>query len=101
MLHGNLYIQGTGDPKLISEELIDLVNKIHKQQGITALHGDLVLNKQWFDKFTIDFPDFDNNTDSPYNVGPDPLLYVFKSLSFRLHPSLNNKITINMTPKLA
>ncbi|MDN8705080.1 D-alanyl-D-alanine carboxypeptidase, partial [Staphylococcus aureus] len=30
VLHGNLYIQGTGDPKLVPEELIDLVQKIHK-----------------------------------------------------------------------
>ncbi|SIT72650.1 D-alanyl-D-alanine carboxypeptidase / D-alanyl-D-alanine-endopeptidase (penicillin-binding protein 4) [Burkholderia sp. b13] len=100
ILHGNLYIQGTGDPKLVPEELIDLVDKIHKQ-GITTLDGDLVLDKRWFDASTHNLPAFDNNTDSPYNVGPDPLLYAFKSLSFKLNPSPNGDVAIDVTPALA
>jgi D-alanyl-D-alanine carboxypeptidase/D-alanyl-D-alanine-endopeptidase (penicillin-binding protein 4) len=30
VLHGNLYIQGTGDPKLVPEELIDLVDQVRR-----------------------------------------------------------------------
>ncbi|KAG0189463.1 hypothetical protein DFQ28_003351 [Apophysomyces sp. BC1034] len=100
VLHGNLYIQGTGDPKLVPEELIELVNKIRKQ-GIVALDGNLILDKRWFDTSTRDLPAFDNNADSPYNVGPDPLLYAFKSLSFTLNPSRNGKVSIDVTPPLA
>ncbi|WP_237576670.1 D-alanyl-D-alanine carboxypeptidase/D-alanyl-D-alanine-endopeptidase [Mycetohabitans sp. B8] len=100
VLHGNLYIQGTGDPKLTPEELLDLVDKIHKQ-GIIAVDGDLILDKRWFDASTRDLPAFDENTNSPYNVGPDPLLYAFKSLSFTLNPSPSGDVAINMTPALA
>nr|WP_237070852.1 D-alanyl-D-alanine carboxypeptidase/D-alanyl-D-alanine-endopeptidase [Mycetohabitans sp. B2] len=100
VLHGNLYIQGTGDPKLVPEELLDLVNKIRKQ-GIIALNGNLVLDKRWFDASTRDLPAFDENTTSPYNVGPDPLLYAFKSLSFTLNPSPSGDVAIDVKPALA
>jgi D-alanyl-D-alanine carboxypeptidase/D-alanyl-D-alanine-endopeptidase (penicillin-binding protein 4) len=99
-LHGNLYIQGTGDPKLVPEELIDLVDKIHKQ-GITSIDGDLVLDKRFFAPSTRDLPPFDGDANAPYNVGPDPLLYAFKSLSFTLTPSRDGSVAIEVTPALA
>nr|WP_242538580.1 D-alanyl-D-alanine carboxypeptidase/D-alanyl-D-alanine-endopeptidase [Trinickia acidisoli] len=100
MLHGNLYIQGTGDPKLVPEELIDLVDKI-RQAGITGIDGALVLDKRFFDPSTRDLPPFDDDTDAPYNVGPDPLLYAFKSLSFTLTPSPDGTVAIDVIPALA
>ena len=100
MLHGNLYIQGTGDPKLVPEELIDLVQKIHKA-GINGVDGALVLDKRYFDASTRDLPPFDDDTTAPYNVGPDPLLYAFKSLSFTLTPSPDGSVAIDVLPALA
>ncbi|CAG9262588.1 D-alanyl-D-alanine carboxypeptidase [Burkholderia cepacia] len=38
VLHGNLYIQGRGDPKLVPDELLDLVRKIHRT-GINGIDG--------------------------------------------------------------
>ena len=101
VLHGNLYIQGTGDPKLVPEELIDLVNQIH-QAGIIGLEGDLVLDKRYFDPSTRDAPPLDAEGDAPYNVGPDPLLYAFKSLSFTMHPGdPTGQVGIDVIPPLA
>lgn len=100
VLHGNLYIQGTGDPKLVPEELIDLVQKIHKA-GITGIDGALVLDKRYFDTSTRDLPPFDDDATAPYNVGPDPLLYAFKSLSFTLTPSTDGSVAIDVLPALA
>ncbi|MFM0223384.1 D-alanyl-D-alanine carboxypeptidase/D-alanyl-D-alanine endopeptidase [Paraburkholderia dipogonis] len=100
VLHGNLYIQGTGDPKLVPEELIDLVQKIHKA-GITGIDGALVLDKRYFDPSTRDLPPFDDDATAPYNVGPDPLLYAFKSLSFTLTPSPDGSVAIDVLPALA
>ncbi|WP_430362831.1 D-alanyl-D-alanine carboxypeptidase/D-alanyl-D-alanine endopeptidase [Trinickia sp. NRRL B-1857] len=100
VLHGNLYIQGTGDPKLVPEELIDLVDKI-KQAGITGIDGTLVLDKRFFDPSTRDAPPFDGDVNAPYNVGPDPLLYAFKSLSFTLTPSADGNVAIDVLPALA
>ncbi|MFL9894370.1 D-alanyl-D-alanine carboxypeptidase/D-alanyl-D-alanine endopeptidase [Paraburkholderia sp. RL17-381-BIF-C] len=100
VLHGNLYIQGTGDPKLVPEELIDLVQKIHKA-GINGIDGALVLDKRYFDPSTRDLPPFDDDATAPYNVGPDPLLYAFKSLSFTLTPSPDGSVAIDVLPALA
>ncbi|WP_206997453.1 D-alanyl-D-alanine carboxypeptidase/D-alanyl-D-alanine endopeptidase [Trinickia mobilis] len=100
VLHGNLYIQGTGDPKLVPEELIDLVDKIHKA-GITGIDGALVLDKRFFDPSTRDLPPFDDDTTAPYNVGPDPLLYAFKSLTFTLTPSADGTVAIDVLPALS
>jgi D-alanyl-D-alanine carboxypeptidase/D-alanyl-D-alanine-endopeptidase (penicillin-binding protein 4) len=100
VLHGNLYIQGTGDPKLVPEELIDLVQKIHKA-GISGIDGALVLDKRYFDSSTRDLPPFDDDATAPYNVGPDPLLYAFKSLSFTLTPSPDGSVAIDVLPALA
>jgi serine-type D-Ala-D-Ala carboxypeptidase/endopeptidase (penicillin-binding protein 4) len=100
VLHGNLYIQGTGDPKLVPEELIDLVQKIHKA-GINGIDGALVLDKRYFDPSTRDLPPFDDDATAPYNVGPDPLLYAFKSLSFTLTPSPDGSVAIDVLPALS
>ena len=100
VLHGNLYIQGTGDPKLVPEELIDLVDQI-RRNGITGIDGALVLDKRYFDPSTRDLPAFDNDDSAPYNVGPDPLLYAFKSLSFTLTPNPDGQVSIDVLPQLA
>ena len=100
VLHGDLYIQGTGDPKLVPEELIDLVDRIRKA-GINGIDGALVLDKRFFDPSTRDLPAFDDDVTAPYNVGPDPLLYAFKSLSFTLTPSSDGAVAIDVVPPLA
>jgi D-alanyl-D-alanine carboxypeptidase/D-alanyl-D-alanine-endopeptidase (penicillin-binding protein 4) len=100
VLHGNLYIEGTGDPKLVPEELIDLVDQI-RHNGITGIDGALVLDKRYFDPSTRDLPAFDEDESAPYNVGPDPLLYAFKSLSFTLTPNPDGQVSIDVLPQLA
>lgn len=100
VLHGNLYVQGTGDPKLVPEELIDLVQKIRKA-GINGVDGALVLDKRFFDASTRDLPPFDDDATAPYNVGPDPLLYAFKSLTFTMTPSPDGSVAIDVIPALS
>ncbi|WP_241023445.1 D-alanyl-D-alanine carboxypeptidase/D-alanyl-D-alanine-endopeptidase [Paraburkholderia sp. Ac-20340] len=98
-LHGNLYIKGTGDPKLVPEELIDLVQKI-RQAGVTRIEGALVLDKSEFDPSTRDLPSFDGDNSAPYNVGPDPLMYAFKALSFTFSPSREG-VSVDIVPPVA
>lgn len=99
-LHGNLYIKGTGDPKLVPEELIDLVDKIRKA-GIRRVDGGVVLDKSYFAASTRDLPPFDDDASAPYNVGPDPLLYAFKALSFTVTPGEDGKVAVDVLPPLA
>ena len=98
-LHGNLYIKGTGDPKLVPEELIDLVQKI-RAAGVARIDGALVLDKSEFDASTRDLPSFDGDDSAPYNVGPDPLMYAFKSVSFTFSPSREG-VSIDVVPPVA
>jgi len=98
-LHGTLYIQGTGDPKLVPEELTDLVQKI-QAAGITRLDGPLVLDKSAFDESTRDLPSFDGSDRAPYNVGPDPLVYAYKAMTFTFSPG-EGDVTITEEPPLA
>ncbi|KVZ06605.1 D-alanyl-D-alanine carboxypeptidase/D-alanyl-D-alanine-endopeptidase [Burkholderia stagnalis] len=99
-LQGNLYIKGTGDPKLVPEELIDLVEKIRKA-GIRRVNGGLVLDKTYFAASTRDLPAFDDDASAPYNVGPDPLLYAFKAISFTVTPGDDGKVAVDVLPPLA
>ncbi|WP_052393972.1 D-alanyl-D-alanine carboxypeptidase/D-alanyl-D-alanine endopeptidase [Mycoavidus cysteinexigens] len=97
VLQGNLYIKGSGDPKLIPEELIDLVEQI-RQAGVVRIEGDLVLDKSYFADSTRYVKWFDENANAPYKVNPDPLLYAFKSLTFTLTPQADGKMLISATP---
>lgn len=98
-LQGNLYIKGSGDPKLIPEELIDLVEQI-RHAGVVSIEGDLVLDKSYFADSTRYVKWFDEKAGAPYNVGPDPLLYAFKSLTFTLTPQADGTMIIMATPAL-
>ncbi|HIH2644192.1 TPA: D-alanyl-D-alanine carboxypeptidase/D-alanyl-D-alanine-endopeptidase, partial [Burkholderia cenocepacia] len=99
-LQGNLYIKGTGDPKLVPEELIDLVDKLRKA-GVKRVAGGLVLDKSYFAASTRDLPSFDDDASAPYNVGPDPLLYAFKAVSFTVTPGDDGKVAVDVLPPLA
>ncbi|HDR9010904.1 TPA: D-alanyl-D-alanine carboxypeptidase/D-alanyl-D-alanine-endopeptidase [Burkholderia vietnamiensis] len=99
-LQGNLYIKGTGDPKLVPEELIDLVDKIRKA-GVRRVAGRLVLDKSYFAASTRDLPSFDDDVSAPYNVGPDALLYAFKAVSFTVTPGDDGKVAVDVLPPLA
>lgn len=100
VLHGNLYIEGTGDPFLVPEQLIDLVDQI-RRTGITQIAGDLVLDKNYFDPSTRTITPIDDSLSAPYNVGPDPLLYAFKALTIDVTPHLNGAADIVVQPPLS
>lgn len=51
-LKGNLYIQGGGDPTLVSEKMWLLVNEI-KKWGIKEIKGDLIFDDFVFDENTL------------------------------------------------
>ncbi|SDV51622.1 D-alanyl-D-alanine carboxypeptidase/D-alanyl-D-alanine endopeptidase [Chitinasiproducens palmae] len=100
VLQGNLYIQGTGDPKLVPEQLSELITQI-RQSGINRIAGNLVLDKNYFDVSTRDLPPLDNAASAPYNVGPDALLYSFKALSFNVTPLPDGEVDVAVQPPLA
>ncbi|MBS0500667.1 MAG: D-alanyl-D-alanine carboxypeptidase/D-alanyl-D-alanine-endopeptidase [Burkholderiaceae bacterium] len=85
VLHGKLLIQGSGDPKLVRERLAELIEAI-RAKGITAIDGDIVLDRSVFKLPPHDPAAFDDDPLRPYNAGPDGLLVNFKSLVFHFSP---------------
>ena len=96
-LAGNLYLRGSGDPRLALEQFWLMLRRLH-DLGIRDIAGDLVLDRTAFDLPPHDSAAFDNEPLRPYNAGPDALMVNFKSLNFVLHADLpRNTVEIYAT----
>ncbi|HRE18038.1 MAG TPA: D-alanyl-D-alanine carboxypeptidase/D-alanyl-D-alanine-endopeptidase [Rhodocyclaceae bacterium] len=82
-LNGNLYLKGSGDPKLALEHFWALLRQL-RVRGVQHIGGDVVLDRSAFNVPAIDPGAFDDKPMRPYNVGPDALLINFRSLRFTL-----------------
>jgi len=86
-LHGNLYLQGSGDPKLVHERLWLLMRRV-RALGIQQVTGDIVLDQSAFEPVGTDPGAFDGEPLRPYNVAPEALLLNFKSVVLTFTPAL-------------
>jgi serine-type D-Ala-D-Ala carboxypeptidase/endopeptidase (penicillin-binding protein 4) len=84
-LHGDLLLKGYGDPKITVEQWQSFIAQL-RAKGLSAVDGDLVLDRSRFALPPHDPAAFDHEPDKPYNVGPDALLVNFKSLKLMLAP---------------
>jgi D-alanyl-D-alanine carboxypeptidase/D-alanyl-D-alanine-endopeptidase (penicillin-binding protein 4) len=82
-LNGNLYLRGSGDPKLALEQFWLLLRQL-RQRGVKEINGDLILDRSAFALSAHDPGEFDQQPLRPYNAGPDALLVNFKSLRLLL-----------------
>jgi serine-type D-Ala-D-Ala carboxypeptidase/endopeptidase (penicillin-binding protein 4) len=98
-LHGNLYIKGQGDPKLVAERLWLLLRRV-QGLGIRSIDGDIVLDHGAFDIAAQDPGAFDGEPLRPYNAAPDALLLNFKALVMTFTP-LGGQAQIEAEPPLA
>jgi serine-type D-Ala-D-Ala carboxypeptidase/endopeptidase (penicillin-binding protein 4) len=85
VLQGSLYLQGGGDPKLVTERLWLLMRRI-QGLGIRRIAGDIVLDRRAFQLPPVDPGAFDGEPLRPYNASPDALLLNFKSLVMTFSP---------------
>lgn len=85
VLEGPLYIQGSGDPKLVMERSWLLLQRV-RQLGVREIAGDIVLDRGAFMLPTVHPGDFDGEPYRPGNVQPDALLLNYKSLVLRVRP---------------
>ena len=101
VLKGNLYLQGTGDPKLIPEELAKLMKSM-QALGIQKIDGNLFFDRTAYAPSVMEHNTIDGEALRAYNVPPDPLLYAFRTLSFQLGKSRTaDFIDISYTPALS
>jgi D-alanyl-D-alanine carboxypeptidase/D-alanyl-D-alanine-endopeptidase (penicillin-binding protein 4) len=85
VLHGDLYIKGGGDPKLILENFWLFLRRI-RSKGIREIRGNLILDRSAFESVPYDPAQFDGDPSKTYNVGPDALLLNYKAVGFRFTP---------------
>ncbi|WP_216269969.1 D-alanyl-D-alanine carboxypeptidase/D-alanyl-D-alanine-endopeptidase [Polynucleobacter sp. AM-25C3] len=101
ILKGNLYLQGTGDPKLIPEELTKMMKAL-QNLGIQKIDGNLFFDRSAYATNVMEHNTIDGESLRAYNVPPDPLLYAFRTLSFQLGKSRTaDFIDISYTPPLS
>ncbi|MFT3849276.1 MAG: D-alanyl-D-alanine carboxypeptidase/D-alanyl-D-alanine-endopeptidase [Propionivibrio sp.] len=85
-LDGNLYLRGSGDPRLALEHFWQLLRQL-RARGVERIDGDVVLDRSAFAVPSHDPAAFDNEPLRPYNAGPDALLVDLDSVSLTLRPS--------------
>ena len=101
VLQGNVYVRGSGDPRLVVERLWLLMRRL-QGLGIQKIQGDIVLDRSAFDLPERNPASFDGEPLRPYNAAPDALLVNFKSLVFQFVPDrAANVARIHVEPPLA
>jgi D-alanyl-D-alanine carboxypeptidase/D-alanyl-D-alanine-endopeptidase (penicillin-binding protein 4) len=101
VLKGNLYLQGTGDPKLVPEELAKLMKAL-QGLGIQKIDGNLFFDRSAYAPSVMEHNTIDGESLRAYNVPPDPLLYAFRTLSFQLGKSRTaDFIDISYSPAMS
>ena len=89
-LNGDLIFKGYGDPK-ISLEAFWLILRDLRQKGLREIHGNIMLDRSYFDLPKEDPSAFDNEPHKPYNAAPDALLVNFRAHRVRFLPELDGK----------
>jgi D-alanyl-D-alanine carboxypeptidase/D-alanyl-D-alanine-endopeptidase (penicillin-binding protein 4) len=101
VLHGHLYLQGDGDPKLVSERLWLLLRRV-QGLGIQRIAGDIVLDRSAFAIPEADPGAFDGEPLKPYNAAPDALLVNYRSQVFGFTPDPEAGVArLTLEPQLA
>jgi D-alanyl-D-alanine carboxypeptidase/D-alanyl-D-alanine-endopeptidase (penicillin-binding protein 4) len=100
VLHGDVYIQGQGDPTLVVERLWLLLRRL-RQWGVEQIQGDIVLDRSAFEATTTNPADFDGDPLRPYNVVADALMLNYRAWSATFTPDPNQSIAhIQTNPPL-
>lgn len=97
VLHGDLIVQGGGDPRLVVENFWMLIRQI-RAKGIRTIQGNLILDSSWMEPQNFDAAAFDGDPTRPYNVGPDALMVNYNALNLQLHPEANGLRVTTLTP---
>ncbi len=101
VLQGKLYLQGDGDPKLVSERLWLLLRRV-QDLGIRRIAGDIVLDRSAFSIPEADPGAFDGEPLKPYNAAPDALLVNYRSQVFGFTPDPEAGVAhLTLEPPLA
>jgi len=101
VFHGDIYIKGQGDPKLVVERLWLLMRRFWGL-GIRKIDGDIVIDRSAFALAPVDPGRFDGEPLRPYNAAPDAFLVNYSALVFTFTPDVAAGVArIQTDPPLA
>lgn len=83
-LKGDLYVRGSGDPSLVSEELWKICDEV-RARGISRIEGDIVLDATRFDALPTATPDADDG-DRAYDARTGALSLNFNTVRVHVYP---------------
>ncbi|MFJ8262061.1 D-alanyl-D-alanine carboxypeptidase/D-alanyl-D-alanine-endopeptidase [Rummeliibacillus sp. NPDC094406] len=106
ILHGDLYIQGTGDPTLTVEDL-DQFASFFADQGIKKIDGRIIGDDFWFDQDLLT-PDIKKDDESYYYAAPITALTLSPDSDYdsgtviveALGKTIGEKPSLTITPEL-
>jgi serine-type D-Ala-D-Ala carboxypeptidase/endopeptidase (penicillin-binding protein 4) len=98
VLHGDLVLQGGGDPKLVIEDLVEVVARL-RATGLREIAGNLVVDDSLYD-VGEELASIDGKVSQPYNVVPHAALMNFKSTRIVVRPE-KGAVSITLDPPLA
>lgn len=99
VLEGSLFIKGSGDPKLVVENVWLMLRRL-QAVGVREIRGDIVLDRSAFDVTELNTGAFDNDASRAYNVGADALLMNYKAITYRFIPN-GSAVAVSAEPRLA
>jgi D-alanyl-D-alanine carboxypeptidase/D-alanyl-D-alanine-endopeptidase (penicillin-binding protein 4) len=97
VLQGDLYLKGSGDPKLTVENIY-LMLKALRDQGIQEINGDLILDRTWF--IPPQEAAFDTTPELAYNVAPEAMIFNFNAVKVTAQ-SDNRQVRMKVEPPLS
>ncbi len=100
--HGNLYIQGSGDPYLVQERLWEALQAM-RNKGLREITGNIVLDDGAFrlSQSEQDGGSFDGAEQSAYNAVPNALMVNFRTIDIyvgngvRIEPNITSWKIVN------
>jgi D-alanyl-D-alanine carboxypeptidase/D-alanyl-D-alanine-endopeptidase (penicillin-binding protein 4) len=100
VLEGDLLLKGYGDPYLVTERFWQMLRRI-RQNGVSRIEGNLLLDDSFFDVGDYDPAAFDREPLRAYNVAPNALLTNFKVVRYYFEPDVaTSAVAVRIEPEL-
>lgn len=98
VLEGDLVLRGSGDPKLVIEDLQALIQAV-RQRGLREIRGRLVIDDSLYELPETAGEAIDGDRSQPYNVTPHAAMMNFKAVKLTVTP-LAGRTQIAIDPPL-
>ena len=100
VLYGDIFFIGGGDPKLVIEDIEQIVYEL-RGLGLNEIKGDWIVDDSLFDNPEINPSSFDGQPMKPYNVGPNAAMINFKASEITIQNLKRGGFYVGLKPALA